>query len=73
MSATNTYSWEHKIPRGLVNDGVILHSALSEIYGSGNFAYEEVGENIVFTAYNEEPKDLLAKLEKKKAIKRVVL
>ncbi|KAF5638457.1 uncharacterized protein FTJAE_5253 [Fusarium tjaetaba] len=63
------YSWEHKIPRGLVKDGVILHNALSEIYGSGNFAYEEVGANIVLTAFLEEPKDLLAQLVKKKAIK----
>ncbi|KAF5984400.1 hypothetical protein FCOIX_2658 [Fusarium coicis] len=63
------YSWEHKIPRGLVSDGAILHNALSEIYGSGNFAYEEVGANIVLTAFLEEPKDLLAQLVKKKAIK----
>ncbi|VTT80860.1 unnamed protein product [Fusarium fujikuroi] len=71
MSKTpQAYSWEHKIPRGLVKDGVILHNALSEIYGSGNFAYEEVGANIILTAFLEEPKDLLAQLVKKNAIKR---
>ncbi|EXL93016.1 hypothetical protein FOIG_13906 [Fusarium odoratissimum NRRL 54006] len=67
------YSWEHKTPRGLVKDGVVLHNALSEIYGSGNFAYEEVGANIILTAFLEEPKDLLAQLVKKRVIKRFVL
>ncbi|KAF4948995.1 hypothetical protein FGADI_9280 [Fusarium gaditjirri] len=74
MSETpKAYSWVHKIPRGLVKNGVILHNALSEIYGSGNFAYEEVGANIVITAFLEEPKDLLAQLVKKKAIKRFII
>ncbi|EXA46640.1 hypothetical protein FOVG_03983 [Fusarium oxysporum f. sp. pisi HDV247] len=63
------YSWEHKTPRGLVKDGVVLHNALSEIYSSGNFAYEEGGANIILTAFLEEPKDLLAQLVKKKVIK----
>ncbi|KAK2676613.1 hypothetical protein RAB80_008799 [Fusarium oxysporum f. sp. vasinfectum] len=62
------YSWEHKTPRGLVKDGVVLHNTLSEIYGSGNFAYEEVGANIILTAFLEEPKDLLAQLVKKTVI-----
>ncbi|KAF5611664.1 uncharacterized protein FSUBG_2101 [Fusarium subglutinans] len=70
--SAKAYSWEHKIPRGLVKDGVVLHNALSEIYGSGNFAYEEVGANIVLTAFLEEPKDLLVQLAKKKAINKFV-
>ncbi|KAF5623059.1 hypothetical protein F52700_10372 [Fusarium sp. NRRL 52700] len=65
----NAYSYEHKIPRGLGKDAVILHNALSEIYSSGNFAYEEVSANIVLTVFIKEPKDLLAQLVKKNAIK----
>ncbi|KAF4429408.1 hypothetical protein FACUT_9151 [Fusarium acutatum] len=63
--SSKSYSWEHKIPRGLVKDCVILHNALFEIYGSGSFAYEEVDANIVLTAFLEEPKDLLVQLVKK--------